>query len=329
MSQATAFLSYTRTDDEFHGGYITSFRKTLENAVHVVSGEKTFRVFQDIEGIVIGEQWQKKLTEVIEESSFFVPMLTPLFFNSGPCREELTQFLAHESSLRRDDLVLPIYFFTSPRLEKEDERAKDPLATELGKRQMFDWRTRADIPLDQPEARRSIVELAGQFVQRLGDMRLNKLRSPTVSSAESRLDALADDPQLSSGVSSNLKRKPPQLRTVLWVDDRPTNNVWERQALESYGVQFVLALDTAEAQRLVMEQGPFAAIISDIGRPEDKSAGMTLLKWMRTKKIDTPYFIYTSGGTAKLLRAVTHLRGAQGITADPDALVDMVVAATR
>jgi len=94
---------------------------------------------------------------------------------------------------------------------------------------------------------------------------------------------------------------------VLWVDDRPADNVWERKALASYGVQFVLALDTAE----------------------DESGGMTLLKWIRGKKIDTPYFIYTAGRTATLLRPVTHLRGAQGITADPDALVDMVVAATR
>lgn len=166
-SQAIAFLSYTRTDDEFHGGYITSFRKVLENAVHVVTGEKTFQVFQDVEGIVIGENWQKKLVDVIHRSSVLVPMVTPLFFNSKPCREEVTQFLDHEQSLERDDLILPIYFFTSARLEKEEEKAKDPLAVTLGQRQMFDWRERADIPLDQPAARKSMVELASQIAQRL------------------------------------------------------------------------------------------------------------------------------------------------------------------
>lgn len=41
MTHATAFLSYTRIDDEFHGGYITSIRKMLENAVHVVTGERS------------------------------------------------------------------------------------------------------------------------------------------------------------------------------------------------------------------------------------------------------------------------------------------------
>ena len=60
MPEPQAFLSYTRKDDEFFGGYITAFRKMLENAVQVVTGDRSFRVFQDIEGVVIGENWQKK-----------------------------------------------------------------------------------------------------------------------------------------------------------------------------------------------------------------------------------------------------------------------------
>jgi CheY-like chemotaxis protein len=331
MSNATGFLSYTRIDDEFHGGYITSFRKTLENAVHVVTGERTFKVFQDVEGIVIGEQWKKKLAEVIHESSFFVPMLTPLFFNSQPCREELFEFLQHERSLDRDDLILPIYFFTSPKLEKEEERAKDPLAIELGKRQVFDWREKADVPLDQPVARRSIVELAGEIARRLPDVPVTKrsARIGSVDETRAEADAVAADPHLATGVVGNLKREAPQSRSVLWVDDSPRNNLWERKALESYGMRFALALDTTSAQRAILERGPFAAIISDMGRPGDKQAGMTLLEWIRENKIDTPYFIYTTSRSATLLRPLVGLRGGQGITANPDELVEMVVAATR
>ena len=83
MTEPLAFLSYTRKDDEFFGRYITAFRKALENAVHVVSGDERFRVFQDVEGIVIGEKWQKKLAEAINQSSVFVPMLSPLFSTAG------------------------------------------------------------------------------------------------------------------------------------------------------------------------------------------------------------------------------------------------------
>jgi hypothetical protein len=47
-----------------------------------------------------------------------------------------------------------------------------------------------------------------------------------------------------------------------------------------------------------------------------------------TRGIDTPYFIYTSGLAAKLW-PVARARGAQGLTADPDALVEMVLTAFK
>ncbi|WP_432812009.1 hypothetical protein [Pantanalinema sp. GBBB05] len=64
--------------------------------------------------------------------------------------------------------------------------------------------------------------------------------------------------------------------TVLWVDDRPDNNIYERQALRALGINFVLALSTEEALEHIRTQR-FDAIISDMGRPPDAQAGYTLL----------------------------------------------------
>ncbi len=328
MEHSVAFLSYTRMDDEFFGGYVTAFRQTLQNAVHVVTGEKTFEVFQDVEGIVVGENWRKKLAEVIQTSSFLVPILSPLFFNSKPCRDEVAQFLEHERTLHRDDLILPVYFLSSPKLEKEAEKKKDPLALELASRQMFDWRQKADVPLQEPAARRAILELAGQIAERLEAFKASSAAGAARPSAGDRYDSLAADPRLGTGVRPDLKREELSPRRILWVDNNPDNNLWERRALESYGVQFVLARDTDEAERSISDRGPFAAIITDMGRPGDRQAGFTLLDRVRTGGIETPYFIYT-GGLAAALWPVARLRGAQGITADPDALVQMVVAAIR
>jgi CheY-like chemotaxis protein len=356
-----AFLSYTRTDDEFHGGYITSFRKMLENAVHVVTGDKTFRVFQDVEGIVVGEQWQKKLKDVIHESSFFVPMITPLFLCSPPCRDEAMEFLAHEQSLGRDDLILPIYFFTSPKLEKAEERAKDPLVTELANRQLFDWRERAAIPLDQPAALQAMVGLAVEIRERLQDApvmpplpvppapqsRKPVSRGPVAPAPVSPpvlpvpvsrepvavgapgYSAIAEDPALAAGIAGNWKREAPQTRRALWVDDHADSNILERRALESYGMQFVLAAHTEAAQQAVRDEGPFSVIISDLGREGDSRAGLTLLQWLRDNGNTTSYFIYTTGRAAGLLGPVVRLWGGQGVTANPDEIVQMVVAATR
>lgn len=332
MPEPLAFLSYTRKDNEFFGGYITAFRRALENAVHVVSGDEKFRIFQDVDGIVIGENWQKKLAEVINKSSFLVPMLSPLFFNSQPCRDEVNQFLEHERVLGRDDLILPVYFFDSPKLEKDEERAKDPMAQALAERQMFDWRQQADVPLDGQAGRRAILKLAAGIVQAMERLdkppgRLGKHAAPT--GAEREVEAFAADPRLGAGIAPKTKRKALSPRTLLWVDDNPGNNTWERRALESYGMRFLLARDTDEAERLVTDRGPFAAIVSDMGRAGDPVAGYTLLGRLRKAGNDTPYFVYTTTGLAEKLAPLAPQQGVRGITGDPDVLVEMVVAAVR
>ena len=63
---------------------------------------------------------------------------------------------------------------------------------------------------------------------------------------------------------------------ILWVDDRPENNTYERQAFEGVGLRFTLALSTDEAfERLA--QTKYAAIISDMGRREGPREGYVLL----------------------------------------------------
>lgn len=44
-------------------------------------------------------------------------------------------------------------------------------------------------------------------------------------------------------------------RQILWVDDRPDNNVYERNALESMGVEFTLALSTQQALENLSKNG--------------------------------------------------------------------------
>jgi len=78
-----AFLSYTRLDDKFFGGAITSLRELLELGVQVVTGDQTFTIFQDVDGIELGQKWQRRLDEAISTSRFLIPVVTPLFFASS------------------------------------------------------------------------------------------------------------------------------------------------------------------------------------------------------------------------------------------------------
>jgi CheY-like chemotaxis protein len=112
---------------------------------------------------------------------------------------------------------------------------------------------------------------------------------------------------------------------VLWVDDRPKNNVYERQALEALGVGFVLALSTDEALEKLARQ-KFDAIISDMGRPPDPQAGYTLLDHLRASGDRTPFIIY-AGSRAPEHQAESRRRGAVGCTNQPSELLEMVLAA--
>lgn len=112
---------------------------------------------------------------------------------------------------------------------------------------------------------------------------------------------------------------------ILWVDDRPENNVHERQAMESVGLEFTLALSTEEALRTLSKRR-FAAIISDMDRKEGPREGYALLEAVRKDDANTPFFIY-AGSRAPEHKREAAARGAQGITNVAQELVEMVTRA--
>ena len=134
-------------------------------------------------------------------------------------------------------------------------------------------------------------------------------------------DALAATQVVAEIVTPRMIRRAGRV-TVLWVDDRPSNNVLERQALEALGVTFVLATSTDEAFEKLNRQS-FDAIISDMGRPPDSQAGYTLLDKLRAGGNQTPFIIY-AGSRAPAHRAEARRRGALGCTNRPDELFEMV-----
>ena len=113
--------------------------------------------------------------------------------------------------------------------------------------------------------------------------------------------------------------------TVLWVDDCPNNNIYERQALEALGVNFVLAISTEEARKKISRQR-FDAIISDMGRPPDPRAGYTLLDQLRSSGDQTPFIIYAGSRNPEHV-AESRRHGAIGCTNNANELFEIVLSA--
>ncbi len=111
--------------------------------------------------------------------------------------------------------------------------------------------------------------------------------------------------------------------TVLWVDDRPINNTYERQALGRLGIQFTISKSTEEAVGKLATKR-YDVIISDMGRPPDQQAGYTLLAKVKEMSVTTPFIIYA--GSKRLEHvAEGRRRGTFGVTNDPQELFELVI----
>jgi CheY-like chemotaxis protein len=115
---------------------------------------------------------------------------------------------------------------------------------------------------------------------------------------------------------------------LLWVDDRPSNNRYERAALEALGLIIDLSVSTEDALERIHRGRPFDLIISDMGRPPDPRAGYTLLDKLRSSGDRTPYIIYAGSRSGEHFDEAVR-RGAEGCTNRPQELIDMAMAVLR
>jgi len=175
-----AFLSYTHFDDEHHNGKISQIRTRIAGEVHAQTGQP-FDIFQDRDDISWGQQWQSRIDDSLDAVTFLIPVVTPSFFESEPCRKEFERFMSRERALERNDLILPIYYIDSETLETKDRRQSDSVATELHRRQYVDWRSYRFSGIEDA----SVQKLIASMVQQLREaLRRSTDEHPTIRSDE-------------------------------------------------------------------------------------------------------------------------------------------------
>ncbi|GAB2597264.1 response regulator [Nitrincola alkalisediminis] len=142
-----------------------------------------------------------------------------------------------------------------------------------------------------------------------------------VNDVQSRLAAIEKHLERKEEISLNTEAQPvARSKRILWVDDTPKNNSYLVASLQEMGHIVDIALDTEEGIRK-FEESPYDIVISDMDRPEDKKAGITLARTIQTIRSDVPYFIFCGGWAAKNLREESLSAGVTEITSSGTTLL--------
>lgn len=184
-SAPAAFLSYVRLDDQHEGGQLTEFRTRLSAEVRMQIGSE-FPIFQDRNDIAWGQNWRDRIEETLDAVTLLIPIITPSFFRSPPCRDEVARFLERERQLERRDLILPVYYISTPEMDDPERRDADGIAHELAARQYADWRELRFEPFTAPVVRRTLAQLAARLRDsfwRTGPESLPGQRSTSIAAA--------------------------------------------------------------------------------------------------------------------------------------------------
>lgn len=85
---------------------------------------------------------------------------------------------------------------------------------------------------------------------------------------------------------------PDAIGRILWVDDHPSNNAYEKRFFEDHRIAVHEALGTDDAFRL-LAMNDYDVVISDMGRGDDRLAGVRMTEQLRRRGNMIPVVIYT------------------------------------
>jgi TIR domain len=142
IPELVGFFSYSRDDDQGSRGALSALRDAIQTELSAQLGRTRtdFRLWQDKSAISLGTLWEKQISQGINQSVFFIPIITPRAVRSQHCAYEFQAFLARETELGRDDLVFPILYIPVSALEDEKLWRDEPILRIVATRQYLDWR---------------------------------------------------------------------------------------------------------------------------------------------------------------------------------------------
>ena len=112
------FWSYVHDDDRTDEGRILQLATDLQSEFAALTAG-SLELFVDRSSLEWGADWRAKINEAIAQAAFLIPVITPRYFTSQACRDELLAFAAQAEAAGVPDLVLPVYWIEVRELEND------------------------------------------------------------------------------------------------------------------------------------------------------------------------------------------------------------------
>lgn len=133
--QPVGFVSYVHKDNERTKGRMLGVVQEIADEFSLITGED-LEIFVDRTSLEWGDKWRDKINNALQDTTFFIPLVTPAFFKSQECRNELLKFAAAAKSVDAADLLLPILYIDVDDLSEDSD---DEAVVLIAETQYVEW----------------------------------------------------------------------------------------------------------------------------------------------------------------------------------------------
>jgi hypothetical protein len=165
LEEAAGFWSYVQADDDGDDGRILSLSEDLRAQYRMQTAED-LELFVDRESIEWGAEWAQRIDDAIAGTTFFIPIITPSYFKSPACRQELLKFTRDATRLGLEQLLMPVYWVSVPELESGAEDSNDEAIRAVAKYQWQDLREERLEDRNSADYRKAVSKLAEEIAKR-------------------------------------------------------------------------------------------------------------------------------------------------------------------
>lgn len=218
--KSVGFFSYVHKDDEAERGRITNLVNDITDQYEMLTGEQ-LTLFLDNKDINWGEKWREKIDSALESVVFFIPVITPRYFQSAECRGELQYFYQKAERFGLRELILPLLYVDFNELH--DESITDDLIQLIKSLEWIDWSEVKYADETSEIYRRAIAKIVAQLIEKNQRIESNTNTHEKVSTVNiceetqdepGTLDYLAETEQVFPKISMTIQDLSTQMQII-------------------------------------------------------------------------------------------------------------------